>query len=67
MSAVREKKYSDSADTMVISLSEFLRICLARVTPEIAFPIMTICYIFKTVNLYVEVNENFLKGFLNFE
>ncbi len=43
MSAVLEKKYFDSAEMMVIFLSEFFLICLAAVTPEIPLPIITIC------------------------
>ena len=43
ISAVLEKKYSDSADTMVILLSDNFLMCLAAVTPAIPFPIITTC------------------------
>ena len=45
MSAVLEKKYFDSEETIVILLSEFFLICLAAVTPDIPFPMMTMCSI----------------------
>lgn len=34
---------------MVMRLSEFFRMCLAAVTPDIPFPIMTICSSMKLV------------------
>jgi hypothetical protein len=45
MSAVLEKKYLVSVETIVIFLSEFFLICLAAVIPEIPLPIITICSI----------------------
>lgn len=43
MSAVREKKYLLSAEMSVIRSEDRLRTCRAQVTPEIPFPMITIC------------------------
>jgi len=45
--AVLEKKYFVSAEIIVILASDLFRMCRAKVTPEIPFPIMTMCSIDK--------------------
>ena len=51
MRAVLEKKCFVSADTIVISKLEFLRMCLAAVIPAMPLPMITMCFMLRFLQI----------------